>query len=188
MYQAFGKRLFDVLWAACSLFLLSPLLLVVALAILFYDPGPVLFSHQRIGKKGVPFRFYKFRSMPIGTPKVPSDRLCEIRLTLVGRLIRRTNIDELPQLFNILKGDMSVVGPRPPLVGQVELIDLRRQNGSLALRPGLTGLAQVRSFSGMSIEQKAAFDAAYSRSVSLSFDLGIIVQTFFYLFRSPPVY
>jgi O-antigen biosynthesis protein WbqP len=188
MYKAFGKRLFDVVWAVCSIILLSPFLLMVSLAILLFDPGPVLFSHQRIGRNSVPFRFYKFRSMPVDTPKVPSDRLGDVRLTIIGRFIRRTNIDELPQLFNILKGDMSVVGPRPPLLDQVELVDLRCQNGSLALRPGLTGLAQIRSFNGMSVRQKAAFDAAYAQSVSLAFDLAIIFQTVFYLFRSPPVY
>ena len=126
--------------------------------------------------------------MPVGTPKVPSDRLGDVQLTPIGRFIRRTNIDELPQLLNILKGDMSVVGPRPPLLDQVELVNLRRQNGSLALMPGLTGLAQVRSFSGMSIHQKAEFDADYCRLISLSFDLSIIIQTVFYLFRPPPIY
>jgi len=188
MYQSLGKRFFDVLCAACSLVLLSPLIVAVSLAILLFDPGPLLFSHERIGRNGVPFRFYKFRSMPVGTPKVPSDRLGDVRLTPIGRFIRRTNIDELPQLINILKGDMSVVGPRPSLPDQLELIDLRRLNGSLALRPGLTGLAQVRSFNGMSHEQKAAFDSEYARSISLLFDLVIIYQTFIYLFTPPPTY
>jgi len=188
MYQSFGKRLFDILWAACSLVLLSPLILVVSLAILLFDPGPLLFSHERIGRNGVPFRFYKFRSMPVGTPKVPSHRLGEICLTPIGSFIRRTNIDELPQLINILKGDMSVVGPRPPLPDQLGLITLRHQNGSLVLRPGLTGLAQIRSFNGMSYEQKAAYDAAYATSLSIFLDLGIIFQTISYLFRPPPIY
>ena len=188
MYQVYGKRLFDVLWAVCSLILLSPLLIMVTFSILLFNPGPVLFCHQRVGRNGLLFRFYMFRSMPIGTPKVPSDRLGDMRLTLIGRLIRRTNIDELPQLLNILRGDMSVVGPRPPLSDQVELINLRRENGSLGLRPGLTGLAQVHSFNGMSVSQKAALDAAYSQSVSLVLDLRIILQTIVYLFKSPPVY
>ena len=146
MYQAFGKRLFDVVWSLIFIIVLSPLFLVVSLAILLFDTGPVLFCHQRIGRNGVPFRFYKFRSMPVGTPKVASDRLGQVRLTFVGKIIRRTSIDELPQLFNILVGDMSVVGPRPPLPDQSELVTLRRRNGSLLLRPGLTGLAQIRSF------------------------------------------
>ena len=188
MYRSFGKRAFDVLWAVCSLLFLSPLLLLVSLVILLTDPGPLLFSHQRIGRNGVPFRFYKFRSMPVGTSIVPSDRLGKVQLTPVGWLIRRTNIDELPQLLNILWGDMSIVGPRPPLPDQIELIDLRRQNGALDLRPGLTGLAQVLSFNGMRVEQKAALDGLYARSVSLSFDLVVIFKTFFYLFKSPPIY
>lgn len=188
MYQVYGKRLFDVVWAVCFLVLLSPLLMMVTFSILVFDPGPVLFSHHRVGRNGLLFRFYKFRSMPIGTPKVPSDCLADVQLTFIGRFIRRTNIDELPQLFNILKGDMSVVGPRPPLSDQLELISLRRENGSLGLRPGLTGLAQVRSFNGMSNRQKAALDAAYTESFSLLLDLRIIFQTIIYLFKAPPVY
>jgi O-antigen biosynthesis protein WbqP len=188
VYQVFGKRLFDILWAVCSLLFLFPLLLVVALAIVIFDPGPVLFTHYRVGRDGKQFLFYKFRSMPVGTPAVPSDRLGEVRLSPIGRFIRRTNIDELPQLLNILKGDMSVVGPRPSLLDQTELINRRRSNGSLDLRPGLTGLAQIRAFNGMSLKEKSEFDAIYARSVSLSFDLSIVIQTVFYLFSSPPVY
>ena len=188
MYISFGKRLFDVVCSLTSIFLLSPLLLIVSLAILLFDPGPVLFSHHRIGRYGHPFRFYKFRSMPVGTPKVSSDRLGNVHLTLVGRLIRRTSIDELPQLFNILIGDMSVVGPRPPLLDQSDLVELRRQNGSLSLRPGLTGLAQIRSFNGMSFREKASLDGEYSQNVSLSVDLAIIFQTFAYILKPPPIY
>ena len=188
MYRLYGKRLFDVVWATCSLVVLSPLLIIVVCLILLYDPGPVLFSHKRVGRNGFLFRFYKFRSMPVDTPKVPSDCLGDVQLTFIGKFIRRTNIDELPQLFNILKGDMSIVGPRPPLPDQVELISLRRKNGSLDLRPGLTGLAQIRSFSGMNYSQKAFFDGQYANSYGLMLDLRIIIETVAYLFKPPPVY
>ena len=187
-YLSFGKRIFDILWSLSFLVLLSPLFLFVAFLILCFDPGPVLFSHQRVGKDGKHFRFYKFRSMPVNTPKLPSDRIGYVKLTVIGRIIRRTNIDELPQLFNILKGDMSVVGPRPSLPDQVDLISLRKHNGSLSLTPGLTGFAQVHSFNGMSIEQKAQLDAKYARCVSFWFDIRIIIRTILYLFSTPPVY
>ena len=188
MYPELGKRLFDLVCASIAVVLLSPLLIIVAISIKLTDPGPILFSHNRIGRDGKPFRFYKFRSMPVGTPKVPSDSLGEVQISPFGRFMRRTNIDELPQLINILKGDMSVVGPRPPLPDQEELIARRRQNGALALRPGLTGLAQIRAYDGMSVSEKAAFDAEYARSIGLARDIAIILRTMFYLFKPPPVY
>jgi len=126
--------------------------------------------------------------MVIGTQSLPSDQVDKIKVTWLGRIIRRTNIDELPQLFNILRGDMSVVGPRPALVQQENLTSLRRQSGALSCRPGLTGLAQIRSFDGMTIEQKAEFDAEYARHVTPLGDFSIIFKTFFYLLKSPPVY
>ncbi len=188
MYLLFGKRLFDIVWAVFLILLLSPLFFIVSIAILFSDPGPVLFCQDRVGQNGTIFRFYKFRSMPVNTPSLPSDRLGDVRLTVIGRIIRRTSIDELPQLFNILIGDMSIVGPRPPLLEQVELVNLRRLNGSLSLKPGLTGLAQICSFNGMTFSQKAALDARYAKTISLLSDLVIIAKTFPYLLSTPPIY
>ena len=103
-------------------------------------------------------------------------------------MIRRTNLDELPQLFNILKGDMSIVGPRPPIPSQQELTELRKANGAIACRPGLTGLAQVSSFDGMTVPQKAAFDGEYAKRISFVGDITIILRTFVYLLKPPPVY
>ena len=188
MYAAGPKRVLDIAAAILALVLLSPLLAIVALAIRIGDPGPVIFRQRRVGRNGALFDFYKFRSMPTNTGDIPSDRLDEIRLSAIGRLIRRTNLDELPQLVNILKGDMSLIGPRPPLPGQVELIELRRRSGALACRPGLSGWAQVNSFDGMSVETKAAFDAEYARKVSFMRDVGIVLRTFAYLLRPPPKY
>jgi O-antigen biosynthesis protein WbqP len=126
--------------------------------------------------------------MPVNTGDIPSDQVGQIKLTWIGRLIRRTSIDELPQLINILKGDMSLVGPRPAINSQKELIEERRNNCSLEMRPGLTGLAQVNSFDGMTVKQKASFDGKYYRDISFITDLKVVIKTVSYLFKAPPVY
>lgn len=174
--------------AFAALILLSPLCLAVMLSIYIFDPGPAIFRQKRVGRNGRIFEFYKFRSMPLNTGDIPSDKLDNLKLSWIGRLIRRTNVDELPQLVNILKGDMSIVGPRPPIPSQLILIELRRDNGALACRPGLTGLAQVNSFDGMSIEQKAAFDGQYATSISILRDIIIVARTLLYLLKPPPKY
>jgi O-antigen biosynthesis protein WbqP len=188
MYCSVGKRILDMTMALAALVLLFPVLTVTAIAIKLFDPGPVIFRQSRVGRDGVPFVFYKFRSMPVATGDVPSDKLGAIQIGPVGKFIRRTNIDELPQLFNILKGDMSIVGPRPPISSQTELVELRGRNGALTCRPGLTGLAQVSSFNGMSVVEKAAFDGQYAESVSFANDLRIVARTFVYVLKPPPVY
>jgi O-antigen biosynthesis protein WbqP len=188
MYRNGVKRALDIGLSLVSGVILSPVLLLIAIAIKLADPGPVIFRQQRIGAGGRTFAFYKFRSMPVDTGDIPSDRLGEVRLSWIGRLIRRTNLDELPQLWNVLKGDMSLVGPRPPIPSQAELIALRRENGALALRPGLTGWAQVNSYDGMSVAAKAALDGDYARTLSPLKDVQIILRTFLYLLRPPPKY
>jgi O-antigen biosynthesis protein WbqP len=174
--------------AVTAAVLLLPVMALIALLIRILDPGPAVFCQQRIGEGGRAFTLYKFRSMPVGTANVPSAAADSLELTRIGRFIRRTNFDELPQLLNILKGDMSVVGPRPAIKSQSELIALRQANGALACRPGLTGLAQVSSYDGMTDVQKAVFDGEYARSVSLAVDLRIIVRTVTYLLKPPPRY
>jgi len=188
MYASAGKRVFDILLAVAALVLLLPLILLVAILIKSFDPGPVFFRQCRIGRHGNVFWFYKFRSMPVNTRDIPSDKLESIKLTWIGKLIRRSNIDELPQLFNILRGDMSIVGPRPSLPTQDELIAVRRENGALDCRPGLTGLAQINSFDLMSVAQKARFDGEYARDIRFTKDIFIILRTFLYLLKPPPVY
>ena len=188
MYQQFGKRLLDLSIVFMSLVFLSPLLIVIACLIKLYDPGPIIFKQQRMGRCGNSFSFYKFRSMPVNTGDIPSDMLGQIKLTWVGRILRRSNLDELPQLYNVLKGDMSIVGPRPSLLSQTELIDIRKHNGALACRPGLTGFAQVNSFDGMTVVEKAALDGRYAEKITLMGDARIIFNTFFYLLKPPPVY
>lgn len=188
MYRRWLKRWLDAVLAVAGLILLSPLMLIVAASIKAVDPGPIIFVQRRVGVDGRSFSFFKFRSMPWGTPEMTSDQVAELKLSAVGRLIRRTSIDELPQLLNVLRGDMSLVGPRPPIESQIELIALRRASGALACRPGLSGLAQVNSFDNMTVAQKAALDGEYARRLSLGLDIAILCRTIFYLFKAPPKY
>jgi O-antigen biosynthesis protein WbqP len=187
-YELRTKRLLDLLIAGAALMMLSPVLLVTAFAILMEDGRPILFRQFRVGRDGRNFRIFKFRSMPVSTPSVPSADARALQVTRVGALIRRTSIDELPQLLNILRGEMSIVGPRPGLPAQAELMHMRRARGIDRLRPGLTGLAQVNSFDGMTDLQKVEWEARYADKVTLANDVSIILRTVGYLFRRPPVY
>ncbi len=188
MYFHFFKRYLDFMLALLTLILLSPFMFSIAILIKVFDPGPIFFKQIRIGLSGNSFELWKFRSMPVDTGNISSDQLGLVKIKPIGRFIRRISIDELPQLFNILKGDMSIVGPRPSLPSQRELISLRFKSGALSCRPGLTGLAQVNSFTGMTIIQKASFDSEYASSITFCGDLKIIIKTFFYLLRPPPIY
>lgn len=188
MYRQVFKRWFDVVAAGAALVVLSPVMLATAVAVKLEDGGPALFSQERVGTNGKTFRVFKFRSMPVNAGDVPSAMAHALRVTRVGQIIRRTNIDELPQLVNILRGDMSIVGPRPALPRQTELNDMRRENGAWTCRPGLTGLAQVNSYDGMPEPEKAAWDAKYAASVTLGVDVSIILRTFLYLAKRPPAY
>lgn len=188
MYELMGKRFFDLTLSVFCLLILSPLLAGVAVLIRLEDGGPALFKQTRIGRDGREFTFLKYRSMPVNAAQLESAEADSLPITRMGRLIRRTNIDELPQLVNILKGDMSFVGPRPPLAGQEELVRMRAENGSLELRPGLTGLAQLEAYDGMPASEKAVWDGRYSSRVSFSHDMRIIMRTFGYLAKPPPTY
>ncbi len=188
VYRVFGKRLLDIIIVVVAIVILSPLLLIISILIVIFDPGPIFFKQQRIGREAVKFCFYKFRSMPINTNDIASEKVGKIRLTWVGKVIRRTNIDELPQLLNILIGDMSVVGPRPSIPNQQELCKIRIRNKSIRIRPGLTGLAQIKSFDGMSAAKKAEYDCIYANDITFWKDLKIILGTFVYLLKPPPIY
>lgn len=188
MYRRWLKRWLDIVLALAGLILLAPLMLIVAASIKAVDPGPIIFVQRRVGVDGRSFSFFKFRSMPWGTPEMTSDQVAELKLSVVGRFIRRTSVDELPQLLNVLRGDMSLVGPRPPIESQMELIALRRASGALACRPGLSGLAQVNSFDNMTVAQKAALDGEYALKLSLGLDIAILCRTIFYLIKPPPKY
>jgi O-antigen biosynthesis protein WbqP len=179
------KRTFDVVAALLALIVFSPLLLGLALAVRFNSSGPVLYWSDRVGRDNRMFRMPKFRSMRVGTPTVATHLLSDPDeyLTSVGRLLRRTSLDELPQLWSILVGDMSFVGPRPALFNQDDLIALRAETGVYRLLPGLTGWAQINGRDEIPIPEKVALDIAYMQRQSLLFDLQIIVLTFVKVLR-----
>jgi O-antigen biosynthesis protein WbqP len=182
------KRVVDVVISTGSLVVLSPLMLLIAVSIAAEDGRPVLFRQKRVGRGGELFEVLKFRSMPLATREMPSALAGQVRVTRVGKIIRRTNLDELPQLINILRGQMSVVGPRPPLPSQQELCQIRQTNGALDCKPGLTGLAQINAYDGMPEGEKAKWDGTYAAKLSFIADMSIIFRTFRYLSKRPPVY
>ncbi|WP_314035710.1 sugar transferase [Dietzia sp. CH92] len=187
-YARTWKRVTDITLASVTLAVISPVSGIIAAAIWLEDRGPAIFRQKRVGAAGKEFTILKFRSMEIGTPSRPSDSAAEFAITRTGRLIRRLNLDELPQLVNVLRGEMSIVGPRPALKTQTEVITARQANGALSLKPGLTGLAQINSYDGMSPVEKARFDGEYASRVSFRLDCEIILRTFGYLLKPPPTY
>ena len=172
MYSHCLKRALDFLLSLCGLLVLWPLFVLIAIAIKIDDPGPVFFSQKRVGKGKTYFQLYKFRSMKVNTPDVPTHLLehPEQYISKVGGFLRKTSLDELPQLWNILKGDMAVIGPRPALWNQYDLIAERDEYGANDVRPGLTGWAQINGRDELSIEEKSAYDGEYVRSLSFAFD------------------
>lgn len=188
MYVGFFKRIFDICVASLALVVLSPLMLLIAILIKLEDGGDILFRQTRIGRNSSEFTVLKFRSMPMGTADLPSALALEVKVTRIGRLLRRTNIDELPQLFNVLRGDMSIVGPRPPIPSQTELCLMRKQSGADRCLPGITGLAQIRAYDHMPETEKARYDTTYANNLSFWLDLKIIARTLPMLARRPPVY
>ena len=184
------KRFFDIILSLVAIIVFSWLLIIIAIAIVVEDKGNILFKQKRIGKNKKEFYIYKFRTMKVSTPKdVPTHLLDnpESYITKIAGFLRKTSLDELPQLFNILKGDMSIVGPRPALWNQFDLIDLRDKNGSNSVRPGLTGWAQVNGRDELPIDVKAGFDGEYIKKMSIVFDIKIILMTVVSVFTSKGV-
>jgi O-antigen biosynthesis protein WbqP len=173
------KRLFDLAMSLCAALPLALPLLLIALLVRLTSPGPALYWSDRVGRNNVLFRMPKFRSMRVGTPAVATHKLENpaAHLTSFGSFLRQTSLDELPQLWSILKGDMSFVGPRPALFNQDDLIALRTEAGVHALVPGLTGWAQVNGRDELPIPEKVKFDAEYLRRRSFGFDLRILWLT-----------
>jgi O-antigen biosynthesis protein WbqP len=188
MYGVFGKRLLDIILSAVGILFLAPVLLVLTALIKLQDGGPAIFRQGRVGRHEKEFVVMKFRSMPVNAANVPKTQAAAIQITPIGKFIRRTNLDELPQLFNIFIGEMSVVGPRPCLARQEELVKMRRESGVFSCKPGLTGLAQINAYDGMPEGEKVRWEAEYCRAVSLKNDILIILKTFLYLRKPPPVY
>lgn len=182
-------NLLQRLVALIALIILSPAFLIIALLIKLESKGPVFFKQERIGKDNVNFMIYKFRSMRTDTPDVPTHLLDdpEIFITKVGKFLRKTSLDELPQFINIIKGEMLFVGPRPALYNQYDLRDLRTEKGVQTLLPGVTGWAQVNGRDELEIPDKVEFDRQYLHHRSVLFDIKIFVMTVIKVFKKEGV-
>ncbi|MCL4125786.1 UNVERIFIED_CONTAM: hypothetical protein GTU68_036911 [Idotea baltica] len=182
------KRILDFISVLLFIVITLPFLIIIPLIVFLQDGHHPIFKQKRVGQFGNIFYFYKFRSMTVDTPDVASTDKSKLKVTPIGKFIRRTNLDEAPQIFNILKGDMTWIGPRPPIPSQKDLIELRKENKSINLKPGVTGWAQVNSYDNMPVEAKAKFDGEYFKKMSLIMDIKIFLKTFIYFFKKPPTY
>jgi len=174
------KRLVDLMIGAVGLFFLLVPIAVIAAVIYVDDPGPVFFDQYRIGRLGKRFKMYKFRTMRMDTPKYLSTMEVEdpdAYITRVGKILRKTSLDEIPQLFNVLKGDMSLVGPRPLIADEYEIHAMRMRFGVYTIRPGITGLAQINGRDLMSPVDKVRWDVKYLQEFGLRRDLKILFAT-----------
>lgn len=186
----FCKRALDIVVSFLMLVLLMPLLAVVAVAAAVDTHGSPIFVQERMGRAGKSFRVYKFRTMSVNAPaNMPTYLFNDANsyISRIGGFLRKTSLDELPQLWNILKGDMSFVGPRPVVLQEVELLDLRRKNGAGIVRPGLTGLAQVSGRDDVCVGLKAKLDGEYAANMSLFGDIKIFLKTFINVLKSEGV-
>jgi O-antigen biosynthesis protein WbqP len=179
MYK-YVKRLLDIVLSRIALVLLMPLMLIIAVIIKLDSPGPVLFLQDRVTKNKKIFKILKFRTMFTDVPKdVPTHLLGdpESKITKVGKFLRRSSLDELPQIWNIFVGEMSIIGPRPALYNQYDLIAERDKYGANDIRPGLTGLAQIMGRDELPIEIKARYDGEYTRNITFANDVSIFFRT-----------
>ena len=184
------KRFYDFLLAIIGILLLIPLFFILIILIKLDSKGPIIFKQKRVGKNKVHFNIYKFRTMKIDTPKNIPTHLLENPdqwITRMGKIMRKTSLDELPQFFNILKGEMSFVGPRPALWNQYDLIEERDKYNVHKLLPGVTGWAQVSGRDELLIPEKAKLDGEYLNHLSLWTDFKLIIKTFIVVFRSDGV-
>lgn len=174
MYKHFLKRLFDIILSMCGIAVLAFPMLIIAIAIKIDSKGPVFFKQKRVGKNKKHFMILKFRTMRIDTPHdAPTHELSDPKkwITKVGGFLRKTSLDELPQLFNIFVGHMAVIGPRPALWNQFDLIEERDKYGANDVRPGLTGWAQINGRDELEIDVKARLDGEYIEKLSFAFDI-----------------
>lgn len=189
MYKNFWKRFFDALLSFIGAIVLIPVFLIIAVAIFIDDPGPVFFKQKRVGKNKELFWLHKFRSMKIKTPDLPTHLLTnpEQYITRVGRILRKTSLDELPQVYDILIGKMSIIGPRPALWNQDDLIAERDKYGANDIRPGLTGWAQINGRDELEIDVKAKLDGEYVEKLSFAFDCKCFFGTILSVLKSEGV-
>lgn len=179
MYYKPIKRFLDIVFSIILLILFLPFWIVIPILIRIDSPGSIFFKQKRIGMGSAYFTIYKFRTMKMGTPDIPTDRLKNQQdlNTRFGNPLRRLSLDEIPQLVNILKGEMSFVGPRPALHNQDLLIDLRKKRGIDIIRPGVSGLAQISGRDSLSIPKKVEFDGLYLQDISFMLDIKIFLVT-----------
>ncbi len=189
MYIKFWKRVIDIILSGSGLIVLCIPMLIVAIIIKKEAPGPAIFKQKRVGLHKSYFNLYKFRSMKVNTPDLPTHLMehPEQYITKIGAFIRRTSIDELPQLWNIFRGDMAIIGPRPALWNQDDLIAERDKYGANDVRPGLTGWAQINGRDELEIPEKARLDGEYVRRMSFLFDLRCLFGTVFAVLREDGV-
>ena len=186
MYQRVFKRLLDIVLSFLGILLLSWLFLIIVIAMKLDSPGPILFKQKRVGKGKTYFHILKFRSMRIDTPRdMPTHMLQnpEQYITRMGKFLRKTSLDELPQLFNIFAGHMSVIGPRPALWNQYDLLEERDRYGANDIRPGLTGWAQINGRDELEIPVKAKLDGEYAQNLTFAFDCKCFFGTIFKVLR-----
>ena len=188
MYERYIKRALDVIISLTALIVLSPVLALIALLIRLESKGPVIFKQKRFGKNKEFFEILKFRTMRTDAPRdVPTNDLrgAVSYITPLGGVLRKTSLDELPQLWNILKGDMSLIGPRPALWNQDDLMELRDKYGASMIRPGLSGWAQVngRDYLSRDLEKKARRDGEYANNITFAFDLKCFLLTIVKVFN-----
>ncbi|MDB1687691.1 sugar transferase [Enterococcus casseliflavus] len=190
MYKDGLKRGIDFFMSLVGIIILSPVFLILCVAIKLDSKGPIIFQQKRVGKNKSHFYIYKFRTMKVDTPKEMPTHLLEnpdFFITKVGKFLRKTSLDELPQLFNILKGDMAVIGPRPALWNQYDLIDERDKYQANAIRPGLTGLAQISGRDELEIPHKAKLDGYYTENITPAMDIKCFFGTLTSVFKSAGV-
>ncbi len=190
MYKKFFKRLIDIILSLCGIIVLAIPMGVIAIAIKLDSKGPVFFKQKRVGINKKYFNILKFRTMRTDTPpNAPTHELSDPTkwITKTGAILRKTSLDELPQLFNILKGDMSVIGPRPALWNQYDLIEERDKYGANDILPGLTGWAQISGRDELEIDVKAKFDGEYVEKMSLGFDIKCFLGTITSVLKSDGV-
>ena len=182
MYKHFFKRLIDIVLSGVGIIVLIPFWIIIGLCIVISDPGPIFFSQKRVGKNKKLFPILKYRTMKVDTPHdVPTHLLQnpEQYITKIGAFLRKTSLDELPQIFNIFVGQMSIIGPRPALWNQTDLIEERDKYGANNIRPGLTGWAQINGRDELEIPVKAKLDGEYVKNLGFFFDCRCFLWTIF---------
>lgn len=182
MYQGYIKPFLDLCFALAALLLALPFIVIIALIVKLEDGGPILFTHQRFGRHKQPFKIYKFRTMKTTAPRdTPTNNLSnpDEHITRSGRIMRKFSLDEIPQLINVIRGEMSIVGPRPVVLKETDLITLRQKHNANSCKPGITGWAQVNGRDELRIIEKAKMDGEYAGKIGFLMDLKCILKTIY---------